>query len=66
MSRLGKGELVYGELLSVDETPRAHRVGHACRRRRVAGEVLGQPLSLGAVGPFDVSELESSRRMSRA
>ena len=53
MTRLGKGELLYDELLSVDEllarvdavTPEAVR--------QVAAELLGRPMSLAAVGPFE-------------
>ncbi|HKD98313.1 MAG TPA: pitrilysin family protein [Micromonosporaceae bacterium] len=53
MTRLGKGELLYDELLSVDEllakvdavTPEAVR--------EVAAELLGRPMTLAVVGPFE-------------
>jgi predicted Zn-dependent peptidase len=56
MSRIGKGELAYGEVLSVDEllgrvdavTPEAVR--------EVAADVLRRPLCLAVVGPFAESE----------
>jgi predicted Zn-dependent peptidase len=57
MSRLGKSELAQGEILSVDETLERIDAVSLADVSRVAAEVLGQPLSLGAVGPFDVGEL---------
>ena len=53
MSRLGKSELVYGELMTIDEilghidavTPEAVQA--------VAFEVLRGPLALAAIGPYD-------------
>jgi predicted Zn-dependent peptidase len=60
MSRLGKSELAQGEIISVDETLERIDSVSLADVSRVAAEVLGQPLSLGAVGPFDVSELESA------
>jgi predicted Zn-dependent peptidase len=53
MTRLGKGELVYGELLPVDEL--LARVGAVSTEqvRAVAADVLGAPMSLAVVGPFD-------------
>jgi predicted Zn-dependent peptidase len=52
MTRLGKGELLYDQLLGVDEliarvdavTPEQVRV--------VAGEILAAPMSLAVIGPF--------------
>jgi predicted Zn-dependent peptidase len=52
MSRLGKGELLYGELLSVDDLLAkvdAVTVDQVCA---MAAEVLSQPMSLAVVGPF--------------
>ena len=57
MSRLGKSELAQGEVLSVDETLARIDAVSLADVARIAAEVLGQPLSLGAVGPFDVGEL---------
>jgi predicted Zn-dependent peptidase len=52
MTRLGKGELLYGELLSVDDLlARVEAVGTE-QVRAVAGELLGAPMSLAVVGPF--------------
>ena len=51
MSRLGKGELLYDELLTVDELlPASTRSPGG--DREVAAEVLGQPMSLAVIGPF--------------
>jgi predicted Zn-dependent peptidase len=60
MSRLGKSELAQGEIVSVDETLERIDAVSLADVSRVAAEIMGQPLSLGAVGPFDASELESA------
>jgi predicted Zn-dependent peptidase len=52
MSRLGKGELVYGELLSVDELLARVDAVTPAQVRRVAAEVLAEPMSLAVIGPF--------------
>lgn len=53
MSRLGKSELVYGELMTVDEIlGRIEAVGMD-DVREVAADVLGGPLALAAIGPYD-------------
>jgi predicted Zn-dependent peptidase len=57
MSRLGKSELAQGELLSVDETLARIDAVTPAEVAQVAAEVFGQPLSLGVVGPFEVSQL---------
>jgi predicted Zn-dependent peptidase len=57
MSRLGKGELAHGEVLPVDETLARIDAVTLDDVNRMASELLGQPLSLGAVGPFEVGEL---------
>jgi predicted Zn-dependent peptidase len=57
MSRLGKSELAQGEVLSVDETLERIDAVSLADVTQIAADVLGQPLSLGAVGPFDVGEL---------
>jgi predicted Zn-dependent peptidase len=59
MSRLGKGELLYDELLSVDDvlarvdavTPEAVRL--------IATELLVRPMSLAVIGPFDDHDFAS-------
>jgi predicted Zn-dependent peptidase len=62
MSRLGKSELAYGELPSVDELlARIERVT-ADDVREVAANVLTGPLSLGAVGPFGETDLQEALR----
>ena len=53
MSRLGKAELVYGELMTVDEL--LARVSAVTLEdvQDVAFELLRGPLSLAAIGPYD-------------
>jgi predicted Zn-dependent peptidase len=53
MSRLAKSELLYGELMSVDEL--LARVDAVSRDEvaAVAAGLLAQPMSLAVVGPFD-------------
>ncbi|MGF7234594.1 MAG: M16 family metallopeptidase [Frankia sp.] len=53
MSRIGKAELVHGELLSVDEVLARVDAVTLDDVRAVAGELLSQPLALGVIGPFD-------------
>jgi predicted Zn-dependent peptidase len=53
MSRLGKSELVYGELLTVDEVLQRIEDVTPDDIRAVAADVLGRPMSLAAIGPFD-------------
>jgi predicted Zn-dependent peptidase len=53
MSRLGKSELVYGELMTVDEI--LGHIGAVTPEdvQAVAFEVLRGPLALAAIGPYD-------------
>ncbi|HSP38974.1 MAG TPA: pitrilysin family protein [Frankiaceae bacterium] len=60
MSRLAKAELVYGELPPVEELLARYDRVTADEVRAVAAEILGGPLVLGAVGPFDEVLLEAS------
>ena len=53
MSRLGKSELSYGELLSVDEILDRIESVTLDDIRAVASKVLGTPLALAVIGPFD-------------
>jgi predicted Zn-dependent peptidase len=53
MTRLGKGELLHDELLSVDELLAAVDAVTVQDVSAVAREILGGPLSLAVVGPFD-------------
>ena len=60
MSRLGKGELLYDELLTVDEILARVDAVTPDEVREVAAEVLGGPMSLAVIGPFadhDFSDL---------
>ncbi len=52
MSRLGKGELLYDRLLSVDEILDRVDAVTPDEIRAVAAQVLGAPTSLAVIGPF--------------
>jgi predicted Zn-dependent peptidase len=52
MSRLGKAELVHGELLGLDESLERIRAVTAEDVRVLAGELAAQPRSMVRVGPF--------------
>ena len=60
MSRLGKSELAQGEVASVDETLERIDAVTLADVSEVAAEIFRQPLSLGAVGPFEANELASA------
>ena len=54
MTRLGKSELTFGEILSVDEVIRRVDAVTDADVRAVAKEVLGSgPRALALIGPFD-------------
>jgi hypothetical protein len=52
MSRLGKGELLYDEVLGVDEILARVDAVSADDMREVAAAVLGGTKSLAVIGPF--------------
>jgi predicted Zn-dependent peptidase len=60
MTRLGKAELLHGELLGVDEIVRRIDRVSLDDVAAVAADVLTGPLSLGAVGPVGGDELARS------
>jgi predicted Zn-dependent peptidase len=53
MVRLGKGELLHGELISIDETLRRISEVSLDEVREVAAELFAAPATLALVGPFD-------------
>jgi predicted Zn-dependent peptidase len=53
MSRLAKGELLYGDLLSVDDLLARVDSVTVAQVDAVAAELLTRPMSLAVVGPFD-------------
>jgi predicted Zn-dependent peptidase len=53
MTRLGKSEVAYGELLSIDEVLRRIDAVTLDEVRAVAAELLAAPQTLAVVGPFD-------------
>ena len=52
MSRLGKGELMHGEVVEVDELLARIEAVTLDDVREVAADVLNRPLSLGIIGPY--------------
>jgi predicted Zn-dependent peptidase len=58
MSRIGKAELVYGEVLCVDEL--LARVDAVTRDdiRDVATDLLGRPRCLAVIGPFEEQDFD--------
>jgi predicted Zn-dependent peptidase len=58
MSRIGKGELAYGEVLEVDEMLARVDAVTTDEVRTLAAELLSGPLCLAVVGPFDEDEFD--------
>jgi predicted Zn-dependent peptidase len=56
MSRIGKSELVYDQLLSVDEVLAKIDAVTLDDIRAVAADVLAQPMTLTVIGPFEDRE----------
>jgi len=57
MSRIGKAELVYGEVLEVDEVLARVDAVTPDDVRELAADLLARPRSLALIGPFDESDL---------
>jgi predicted Zn-dependent peptidase len=53
MSRLGKSELVYGELMTVDEVIAAVDAVTLDDVQEVAADLFTRPMSLAVIGPYD-------------
>jgi predicted Zn-dependent peptidase len=53
MSRLAKSELLYGDLMSVDELLGRVDAVTPDEVNAIAADLLSQPMSLAVVGPFD-------------
>jgi len=58
MSRLGKSELVYGDHITVAELLERIEGVTAEQIRDVAAQLLGQPMCLAVVGPFDEADFD--------
>src|SRR4051812_33172934 len=56
MSRLGKSEIAHGEILTVDQTLKRIEAVTLEDARRVAHQVLSQPMTLTVLGPFGAGE----------
>jgi predicted Zn-dependent peptidase len=52
MSRLGKSEVVYGELMTIDEVLAAIDSVTLDDAREVAAELFTRPTSLAVIGPY--------------
>jgi predicted Zn-dependent peptidase len=53
MSRLGKSELVYGEVMTIDEVLAAIDAVTLDDVHEIAAELFEQPTSLAVIGPYD-------------
>ena len=60
MSRLGKGELVYGEVQTVDEIIAEVEAVTVDDVRAVAGEVISGSMGLAVIGPFDDDDFSAA------
>ncbi|MFI5956989.1 M16 family metallopeptidase [Cryptosporangium sp. NPDC051539] len=58
MSRIGKAELVYGDILSIDDVLARIDAVTPDDIRALSAELFRGPLSLGVVGPFAESDFE--------
>jgi len=56
MSRLGKSELVYGELMTVNEVIAAIDSVTLDDVQGVAADLFTRPTSLAVIGPYDEGE----------
>ena len=60
MSRIGKGELVYGDILEVDDLIGRIDAVAPDDVRSVAADLLARPLSLGVIGPFPDADFSAA------
>ncbi|MFI5931201.1 M16 family metallopeptidase [Actinoplanes sp. NPDC051494] len=61
MSRLAKSELLYGDLMGVDELLAKVDAVTLEETNALAAEILAKPMSLAVVGPFDDGAFSSDR-----
>ena len=66
MSRIGKGELMYGDILEIDELLARIDAVSVDDVRSIASELLARPMSLGVIGPFDPRLLRGGGVMTQA
>lgn len=60
MSRLGKAELVHGDLMTTEQVLAAIEAVTPDDVRAVAADVLSRPLALGVIGPVEGADLEGA------
>jgi predicted Zn-dependent peptidase len=60
MSRIGKAELVYGEVLCVDDLLAEVEAVTPDQIRELAAELLERPRSLAVIGPFDEHDFDGA------
>ncbi|MCH7231128.1 insulinase family protein [Glycomyces sp. L485] len=58
MEWLGRDETLYGELISVEQDLARNEAVTMAQVRAVAADILSQPMTTAAVGPFDQGEFE--------
>jgi predicted Zn-dependent peptidase len=61
MSRLAKGEMLYGDLLSVDDLLDRVNAVSAAQVDALAAELLVEPMSLAVIGPFHDGDFSDDR-----
>jgi predicted Zn-dependent peptidase len=61
MSRLAKGEMLYGDLLSVDDLLDKVNAVTAAQVDALAADLLVGPMSLAVIGPFDDGDFPDDR-----
>jgi predicted Zn-dependent peptidase len=61
MSRLAKGELLFGDLMAVDELLAKVDAVDAEEVNALAADLLSRPMSLAVVGPFDAGDFAANR-----
>ncbi|MFB9234380.1 M16 family metallopeptidase [Plantactinospora siamensis] len=64
MSRLAKGELLYGDLLAVDDLLARVDAVTVDEVNALAAELLAQPMSLAVVGPFTAADFPAGTSSS--
>lgn len=60
MSRIGKGEISYGDVLEVDELLARVESVTPDDIRTVAADLLRRPMSLAVIGPFEESDFDAT------
>ena len=62
MSRLGKSEVLHGEVLTVGQMLKRIESVTFDEAKRVANRVFSQPMSLSVIGPFKSRDFEGAMK----